>query len=141
MIYAAAASEAPTNQFGYLDGGRAPAWETIAAFGLAGLLFLPLALVIVWLFHRFGHERSLVFNATIAAFGSIAGFGAIRFTNLVIFQNMEFSEAAAAAIHLGSPLFRSVLVVIFAMSWLGALLLARRLRRRAQPQPVVGTFE
>lgn len=141
MNYGAAGAEAPVNEFGYLDGGPLPIWEAAAAFGLASLLFLPLALLIAWLLQRFGLSRSILVSATLAATGSILAFGAIRFFNLLTFQKMDFAKAAAATFELGDPFFETLLVVMFTISWLGALVLAQRLRRRAQPKRVIETFE
>lgn len=137
----AAAAEAPVTEFGYLDEGASPIWETIAAFGLAGLLFLPAALLLVWLLHRLGWNRSVVVSATLSASGSILAFGTIRFFNLVTFQKMEFAEAIAATFPPGDPFFETLLVVIFAISWLGALWLARRFYRQANPKLAIETFE
>ena len=134
---AAAGSEAPVTEFGYLDGGPSPIWETIASFGLLGLLFVPLALLVVWLLHRLGWNRSWLVSATVAAFASVLVFGGIRFYNNLTLTEVDFAAAATWAFDWGEPAFH----VLFVITWLGAFWLARRLHCRANPQIAIETFE
>ena len=80
-IIAAAAAEAPVNEFGYWDGDPTPWWETGLLMVVMGLLFSPVALLVTWVLFRAGSALPFV-TAILAAPSSVGIFLAIRAYNM-----------------------------------------------------------
>ena len=128
-LLAAAAQAMSENEFGVWGPEPVPWWEELLFYSVLGLVPLPFALLITWIFHRSDLNVPAFLCAALSAVSALVGFIGIRFVNMMVFQDSTPAFAISEAMGSDDE-FMVILATIFLVGLLGSALFGSWLRRR-----------